>query len=152
MNRKILLIILAMVLGIGTLCAQEKVKKSREEMRKEFREFKIKFIAQEIDLQEDQQKQFAELYDQMCDERMKIFEQTRRLERKVKKDSNATEEDYASVSRALTEAKEKDAAIEKKYDAKFSTFLSSKQIFKMKAAEEKFRKKMSEMRHKKKNR
>ncbi len=152
MNRKILLIILTMVLGIGTLCAQEKAKKSREEMRKEFREFKIKFIAQEIDLQEDQQKQFAELYDQMCDERMKIFEQTRRLERKVKKESNATEEDYASVSRALTEAKEKDAAIEKKYDAKFSTFLSSKQIFKMKAAEEKFRKKMSEMRHKKKNR
>lgn len=152
MNKKILLIILAMTLGIGTLCAQEKSKKSREEMRKEFREFKIKFIAQEIDLKEDQQKQFAELYDQMSNERMKIFEQTRRLERKVKKESNATEEDYASVSRAITEAKEMDAAIEKKYDAKFSTFLSSKQIFKMKAAEEKFRKKMSEMRHKKKNR
>ncbi len=152
MNRKILLIILAVILGVGTVCAQGKGKKSREEMRKEFREFKIKFIAQEIDLQEDKQKQFAEVYDQMCDERMKIFEQTRKLERKINKESNATEEDYASVSRAITEAKEKDAAIEKKYDAKFSTFLSSKQIFKMKAAEEKFRKKMSEMRHKKKNR
>lgn len=83
----------------------------------------------------------------MSDERMQVFEQTRRLERKVKKDPQATDEDYAAVSRAITEAKEKDAAIEKKYDAKFSTFMSSKQLFKMKAAEEKFRQKMNEMRH-----
>lgn len=152
MSRKILLAAIALILGIGTVCAQNKERKSREEMRREFREFKIKFIAQEIDLKEDQQKQFVELYDRMCDERTKIFEQTRRLERKVKKDPQATEEDYAAVSRAITEAREKDAAIEKKYDARFSAFLSSKQIFKMKTAEEKFRNKMHEMRHKRKNR
>ncbi len=146
--KKVLTLILLLAFGVGVSFAQEKGKKSREEMRKEFNEFKMKFIAQEIDLKEDQQKQFFELYGQMNEERRKIFEQTRRLERKVKKDPQATEEDYASVSRALTEAKEKDAAIEKKYDAKFSTFLSSKQLFQMKAAEEKFRQKMEEMRHK----
>ncbi len=145
--KKIFIIGLAVILGVGCMHAQG--KKSREEMRKEFKEFKMKFIAQEIDLEDDQKKQFFEIYNQMNDERTSIFEQTRRLERKVRKDSQATEEDYAAVSRAITEAKEKDAAIEKKYDAKFSTFLSSKQLFKMKAAEEKFRKKMSEMRHKK---
>ena len=48
----------------------------------------------------------------------------------------------------MTEAKEKDAEIEKKYDAIFSEFLTSKQVYKMKDAEEKFRNKMHEMRHK----
>ena len=145
--KKIFLIAFTLILGLGSMCAQGNGKKSRAEMKKEFKEFKMKFIAQEVDLQDDQQKQFFVLFEQMSDERMQVFEQTRRLERKVKKDPQATDEDYAAVSRAITEAKEKDAAIEKKYDAKFSTFMSSKQLFKMKAAEEKFRQKMNEMRH-----
>lgn len=150
MIRKILIFTIAVVLGAGVAFAQDKKpRKLRQEMRKELMEFKKKFLAQEIDLKEEDQKHFFELYDQMSEERMKIFEQTRRLERKVNKDANATEEDYAAVSRAITEAKEKDAEIEKKYDAQFSTFLSSKQLFQLKAAEEKFRKKMHEMRHKK---
>lgn len=142
---------LALVAGVGMVCAQDNGKeKSKQEMIKEFKEFKMKFIAQEIDLKEDQQKQFFEVYDQMTQERRKIFEQTRKLERKVKKDKNAGEEDYAALSKAITEAKTKDAEIEKTYDAKFATFLSSKQIFKLKSAEEKFRKKVQEMRKKKK--
>jgi len=150
MIRKIVIIALTVVFGAGVVCAQDRKKgKTREEMRKELREFKMKFIAQEIDLKEEQQKQFFELYDRMSEERMKVFEETRRLQRKVKRDAKASDEDYAAVSRAITEAKEKDAAIEKRYDAEFSTILSSKQIFKMKGAEEKFMRKMREMRHKK---
>lgn len=124
--------------------------KSRTEMRKEFEEFKIKFIANEIDLKEDQKERFVEVYTQMNNERIKVFEQTRALERKIKKNPNATDADYAAVSKAITEAREKDADIEKKYDAVFATFLTNKQIFKIKAAEDQFRRKMHEMYHKKK--
>lgn len=127
--------------------AQEK-KKSKAEMRKELQEYKLKFIAQEIDLQEEQQKKFFEYYNQMDDERVKVFKETRSLEKKLKDSENATDEEYEKVSKALTEAKEKDAAIVKRYDEKFATFLSAKQIFKMKAAEETFWQKMREMRHK----
>lgn len=135
----------------GSAFAQKNKDKSREEMRKELREFKIKFMAQEMDLKEDQQKQFIEVYGKMSDERMQLFEKTKRLEHKIKKEGDASEEEYAKVSKALTEAKEKDTEIEKRYDAEFSKFLSSKQIFLMKSAEEKFRQKMSEMRHKNKS-
>lgn len=152
MIRKLLLIVIASVVFSGVAFSQPKGKsKNREEMRKELREFKIKFIAQEMDLKDDQKEQFAEVYGKMNDERMEIFEQTRKLERKIDKDANATEEDYAAVSKAITEAKEKDAELEKKYDAQFRKFLTGKQIFKMKGAEEKFRQKMSEMRHKNRN-
>ena len=148
MIRKILLLIIVSVAISGTAFAQKKESaKSREEMRKELREFKIKFMAQEMDLNDEQKQQFAEVYGKMSDERIQLFEQTRALERKLKKETSPSEEDYAKVSKAITEAKEKDAEIEKRYDAQFSKFLTSKQIFKMKGAEEKFRQKMSEMRH-----
>ncbi|MDE6338281.1 MAG: hypothetical protein K2K97_00660, partial [Muribaculaceae bacterium] len=87
----------------------------------------------------------------MGDERMQLFEEIRRLEHKLKKEETPSEEDYAKVSKAITDAKEKDAEIEKKYDSQFSKFLTSKQIFQMKRAEDKFRQKMSEMRHKNKS-
>lgn len=124
-------------------------RKNREEMRKEIEEFKMKFIAQEMDLKEDQQKRFFELYSQMNEERSNLYKQIMKDERKLKKDPNASEEDYAAVSRAMTQAKEKDADLEKAYDEKFAAFLTNKQIYKMKVAEEKFRRKLQEMHHKK---
>lgn len=149
--KKLLLIMIALIAGFGMMSAQNKSSnKTKEEMRQELKEFKMRFLAQEIDLKEDQKKSFFELYEQMMAERGKVFEQTRKLERKVKKDKNASEEDYAALSKAMTDAKQKDAEIEKAYDAKFATVLSGKQIFKLKAAEEKFRQKMHEMKHKKK--
>ena len=84
-------------------------------------------------------------YPRMSDEKWKNFSTTRQLEKKVEADDNATDADYEEVSRAVTLCKEKDAEIERRYDACFKKFLTAKQIFKMKASEEKFRQKMKEM-------
>ena len=83
----------------------------------------------------------------MWAERGKLFKATRGIEKKLR-EGNPSEQEYTEACRAMTEAKEKDAEIEKKYDAIFSEFLTSKQVYKMKDAEEKFRNKMHEMRHK----
>lgn len=148
--KKFLILLVALTASVGMMSAQDKGKKSKDEMLREFKEFKMKFLAQEIDLKDEQQKPFFELYDQMMAERHKVYEQTRRLERKVKKDASASDEDYAALSKAMTDAKQKDAEIERTYDAKFATVLNNKQIFKLKTAEDKFRQKMHEMRKKKK--
>lgn len=148
MKRIFLLLTIALTFFAGMRAEEEPAKKTREEMFKEFMDFKMKFIAQEIDLEEGQQKRFMELYTEMSEEKGKLFEQIRKQQRKVRKDPQATDADYATLSRMMNEAKEKDAEIDKKYDEKFASFLSSKQIYKMKNAEEKFRKKMQEMRHK----
>lgn len=71
-----------------------------------------------------------------------------KLERKVKRSKDATESDYEAAAEAMSKAKIEDAKIEKEYDEKFSEFLSQKQIYKMKTAENEFRKKMQEMRNK----
>lgn len=115
-------------------------------MNKEVREFKLKFLAQEMELKEDQQKTFFDLYNQMMEEKFKIFSEVRKLESQVDSKKDATEADYQAVSNAITKAKSRDAEIEQRYDKKFSTFLTQKQLFKMKAAEEKFRNKMRQMR------
>lgn len=115
-------------------------------MMKEITEYKMKFLAQEMDLKEDQKEKFVELYQKMSEERMQNFRRMRQLEDSLKE--NASEEDYKKASEGIADLKLADARIEKEYDAKFAKFLSQKQIYKMKEAEEKFRRKMHDMRQK----
>lgn len=142
-------IILALIFGCSlSVAAQKHDSKKGDNMMKELREFKVKYIAQEIDLKGDQKERFIKLYNEMCDKRVEVMRDAWKMEKELKQNKNATEADYQAVTDAMTEAKAKDASIEKSYDDKFAQFLSQKQIFKMKEAENKFRKKMSEMRHK----
>ena len=145
---KHLLLILALLVGGLSAAAQKHEGKKGENMMKELQEFKIKFIAQEIDLQDSQKAKFVELYNEMTTKRMDAMRDAWKMERDLKKNKEATEADYQAVTDAMTKAKAEDASIEKNYDEKFATFLSQKQIFKMKEAENEFRKKMAEMRHK----
>jgi len=114
-------------------------------------EFKLKFLAQEMELKGDQKEKFVATYTSMMDEKKKIFLEIKALEKKINENENATEEEYETVSEAISNAKIRIAEIESKYDEKFSKFLSSKQIFKMKSAEDKFRDKMNQMRHRRRH-
>lgn len=144
--KKLTLLLLLIFAAVIPMSAQNK-SKDRQAMRKEIHEFKLKFLAQEMDLREDQQKKFFDLYNQMTEEKVKVFRETKALEKKLTDSANASDAEYEAVSRAITAAKEKDAEIDRRYDEKFSQFLTPRQMFKMKAAEEKFRDKMHEMRH-----
>lgn len=143
--KKFFCLLLLSIVTLTPALAQKHNGKSRSEMRREMREFHLKFLAQEIDLKEDQQKPFFDTYKAMMEEKGQVFRETRRLEKQLK-DGKATEQEYESVTNALTAAKQKDAAIEKKYDEKLAKILSPKQLYKLKEAEEKWRDKMQQMR------
>ena len=147
---KHLLLILTLLLGCSSYSFAQKHngKKGGDDMRRELREFKIKFIAQEIDLKEDQKSAFVDLYNEMSDKRNEVMRDAWKMERALKNNKDATEADYQAVTDAMTKAKAKDAEIEKSYDDRFAKILSQKQIFKMKEAEMEFRKKIDEMRQK----
>lgn len=138
------MILILALLAVLPMTAQEKGKLSPEK-RKEFREYKMKFLAQEMGLKEEASKKFFEVYNQLSDERLDIRIEIHDLNHKIK-DGKATDQDYAR----LNKLKEQEAEIDKKFDAKFATFLSNKEIFKMKEAEGVFRKKLHEMQSKKK--
>lgn len=149
--KKYIILLIASIFAILPADAQQRKGKDHDAMFKEVQDFKLKFLAQEMELREDQQKKFFELYNQMSDEKGKLFRETKNLEKKLTDSKDASDSEYEAVSKAITAAKEKDAEIEKKYDEKFSQFLSAKQVFKMKEAEGKFRDKMREMRHKRRH-
>lgn len=149
--RKLILLVTVCILALSPVYGQKKSQKDRAAMRKEMLEFKIKYLSQEMDLSKEQQEKFTELYRQMNEEKRVLFRATRAAEKKVSNAANATDADYEAAASAMTQMKEKDAEIDKKYDKKFATFLSSKQIFKMKAGEDKFRQRMHKMRKQRKN-
>ena len=105
----------------------------------------MKFLAQEMDLKDNQIEQFKELYSKMSSEKRKAFATAMKLERKLKADKEAHEADYEAAAKAMDEAKIKDHEIDKRYDDQFAKFLTAKQRFKMKSAEEAFRRKMEQM-------
>lgn len=124
-------------------------KKSKEEMLREIQEFKLKYLAQEMGLSEAQKKEFNEIYTQMSMEKGKIFHECHQIEKEMRDNPNLSDEDYAKASEKLEAAREKEALIDRVYDGKFATFLSAKQIYKMKQAEKAFLEKLREMRHRK---
>lgn len=118
----------------------------REKMFREVREFKMKYLAQEMDLTDEQKPRFFELYEEMCHKRDDCFKTAKELERKLKKGGkDASEEDYQKATEAMNQANAEAAEIEKNYNEKFSEFLSQKQIYKLKEAEHSFRSRLEEM-------
>ncbi len=146
----ILVMMLAIIPAVG-IYAQQKKTQSRDEWRKEMREFRMKFIAQEIELQENQEQKFTALYNQLCDERQVVLKKAHSAEKRLKTlGPKATDEDYRVASETVAKAREEEVALEKKYSEKFGAFLSQKQLFKMKEAENKFRERLVKMRESRK--
>lgn len=146
MKKIVYMLIMTLLACILPGYAQDKPKKSRAEMHKEMVEFKTKYIAQEMELTDEQKEKFAPLYEQMDRERWQLFRETRALEKKLKNDKTATDADYEAAVKAVNEAKEKGAEIEKNYNERFKKFLSAKQLYKMKEAEDAFNQRMMKMR------
>lgn len=147
---KRLLILVTAFLSLLPVMAQQKDHHSEHaKMRKEYREYKMKVIAQELELKGETRNRFFEVYNEMCDERAPLMHELGSLRRRINKEANISDEEYMTINKAMTEGKEKDARIEQKYDEKFATFLTAKQIYQMKGIEEKIRKKALEMKGRK---
>lgn len=131
--------------------AQRPADGKKDRMFREVREWKMKYLAQEMNLNEEQQQKFFQLYSEMSDKKDECYREVRSLERKMKKEGNeCTEEDYQRLTEAMNKANLENAEIESSYDEKFAEFLSPKQVYEMKEGEKNFREKLDEMRRERK--
>ena len=144
--KQIYAILLMMLLP---LAASAQRNGNRENVEKELHEYKLKYLAQEMELRADQQSRFFEVYNRMTKKKRKVFRTAVEMERKVKNDKNASAADYQRATDAMSEAKIKEGQIDQRYEDEFNKFLTPKQIYQMKEAEKKFRQKMSQLRGKK---
>lgn len=153
MKKLFLFLTILLISGVG-LFAQttnsttpEETSSKREKMMKEVQEFKMKYLAQEMDLSEVQKKKFFELYEEMSQAKQSCYKEAIQMDRELKQDKDASEEDYQQVTVAFNKANQEWSEEEKVYNEKFAEFLTQKQIYKMREAENNFRAKLDEMKH-----
>jgi len=111
---------------------------------------KVDYISKQIGLDGDKKVRFAKEYTAMTTETAKLARETRKLERSVAKNPKATDLEYEKAAEAVAEFKGREAAIEMRYYNQFKTYLSKKQLFQLKIAENKWMREL--MKHRGKNR
>ncbi|MCH5230555.1 MAG: hypothetical protein J1F43_02020 [Muribaculaceae bacterium] len=145
--RKLFLIVTLILTGLGVSLAQDKNPGKREKMFREVQEFKMKYLAQEMDLSELQKKRFFELYEEMSEKKKEIFQEAINMDKALKHKKDASEADYQKVTEAYSKAQTEWSELEKQYNEQFAEFLTPKQIYKMREAESSFKAKLDEMKH-----
>lgn len=149
MKGKILIVLMALIMAVPSFAQKNQDGKNKEERRKEMMEFKLKFLADEIELKEEQKKEFNAIYTQMEQERRVVFKKMKNAEKLIKENKNASESDYEKATNDIAAAKTEMSQIEKKYDQKLAAFLTKKQMYKLKEAETKFMETMRKCKDKK---
>lgn len=147
MNKTLTAVLLSLMICVGLPAYSTEQPKGpdHKKFNKELREFKYKFLAQEMQLADDQQQRFFELYAQMSSEKRKNRAEVWRMQKNVMAKKPATDAEYVKLYEAMSAGKIADGQIERKYDEKFKTFLTPVQICKMKIAEQRFHKKLMDM-------
>ena len=135
--RHITAVLLAVMLTAGVAVAQKRQisPEQRHKVMEEVREFKHNTFVKKLDLTKEQQPEFFKLYDQMDDELMEVNRETRTLERKVTKNSEASDTEMLAAARAMYTQKKTEADIELKYFDKFAEVLTARQMLQLKSVE-----------------
>jgi len=117
----------------------------RQRIRSEIRSYKHEFIARELEMSREQQREFFPVYDEMDEAVDRINFETRELERKVSQKADASEVEIEAAARAVFSQKSAEGEVEKQYFDSFRQILSGKQLLKLRKAERKFTQRL--MRH-----
>lgn len=140
-----LLILLTLLISVVPAMADN--KEPSADKLKELREFKIKYLIQEMELPTDKQAEFTKLYTQYESERISLFKELHQRAKSVKNNANATDTDYSLAAEAIATARTREGELEAKYFQKFKAMLTPKQLYQLKRSEQKFERKLGEMKH-----
>lgn len=138
---RLLLLVLLTASAFGHAAAQDKDKFSPTERQRwlgEMRTLKHDFLARDLDLTKEQQREFFVLYDQMEDEIAKLNADTRDAEAQVAADADAADITVENTARTVFEQKRAEGQIEMTYFDKFKEILTPRQLLQLKNTERKF--------------
>lgn len=123
--------------------AQDDSDRANDDRRKQFfkevRDYKHNFLAKELSLTKEQQKEFFAVYDEMEDAVATLNEETRDLEKKIAENiDQASDLELEKATEAIFDLKVKEGEMEKAYAEKYRQILSKRQLFLLKSAERNF--------------
>lgn len=110
----------------------------RQRWLAEIRQYKHEFLIKELELTDEQQGSFFQLYDQMEDDIEQLNSQTRALQQQVEANDQATDLEVTNAARTIFELKRAEGQIEMTYFDRFAKILTPRQLLNLKAAERKF--------------
>lgn len=110
----------------------------RQRWLAEIRQYKHEFLIKELELTDEQQGPFFQLYDQMEDEIEQLNSQTRALQQQVEANDQATDLEVTNAARTIFELKRAEGQIEMTYFDRFAKILTPRQLLNLKSAERKF--------------
>lgn len=148
MKGRLLLLLLTLFIALPSFA--QKQNSNHESKRQQMLDIKLKFLGDEIEIDDSKRKQFNDLYTQMETERRAAYKKIKAAEKIIKETKNASEADYDRATKEISNAKNQLTQIEQTYTEKFSKFLSKKQLYKLKEAEDKFKDIVRKCRDKKK--
>lgn len=122
-------------------------EEDRQRFRSEVRAYKHEFIARELELSREQQREFFPVYDEMDDEIDRISTETRELERRVAAKDDATDVELEAAARAVYGQKKAEGDVEESYFERFKQILSPRQMLRLRHAERKFMQKLMRQHH-----
>lgn len=135
--------LIATLLLLGLMAADMNAQSAlsendRSRWLSEIREYKHEFLAKDLELTREQQRDFFPLYDSMEDEVERINSETRALESKVSESKEASDLEIENASRTIFEQKRAEGQVEMTYFDKFKEILSPRQLLRLKNAERRF--------------
>ena len=142
MRKAILWLSAIVLLGLPmSLAAQDKTdsKEQRNAKFEQFCQFRRDYMMKQIELTDQEAKQFFPLYEELESKKWKVDKEARDFARKIARSkSSVSDTEYEKAAQALLEIDEKMAQLDREYYDKFKTFLSSEKLFKFKNAQMKF--------------
>lgn len=145
MKRYILTLLAIFVLSIASVSAAPQDKQKRQAWYNNMIQTKVDYLAKQLAMTPDQKTKFEKSYKEMAAETSKLANETRAMEKSVSSKASPTDLEYEKAAEAMAEFKSKEGAIELKYYKQYKTFLTKKQLFQLKIAENKWMREV--MRH-----
>lgn len=140
MKQKILFLSLILLFAIPVQALDKGSDKAqRKQWMKEVRNYKYEFFTKEMELTEEQQKEFFPEYEAMEKAIFTVNKEARDMERKIAEATTPiSDTEYEAAATAMAKVRQKEGEIEMEYFAKFEKILTKKQLFQLKSAENKF--------------
>jgi len=132
------MLLIAEAMPVAAMPQQEKDEPDRERYISELRNYKHEFLARELNLSREQQREFFPLYDKMEDEIFGINDDIREIERKIESSDDVSDIELESAAQIIYSQKLREGEIEMEYYPKFKEILDSRQLLRLKNTERKF--------------
>ena len=136
-NRTILLCCVLLFPFFGTALLAQKQENRRMNMA-DFEKRKMEYIQKEAGLSQDEAKKYFPLNNELTQKKFELHRQHREKIRKIKENSNISDEEYRKLLENDVDIKLKEAALDKEYAPKFEKVLAPEKLFKAQQAERDF--------------